>query len=367
MQRRIFVKRSALFSAGLGSAGLGSAGLGLLTSACSSPSAQSTAEGDTTAVASTASEPLFKISLAEWSFHKALFNPAALKLPWSEFGNKLKNDYAFLVADSELTNLDFPAKAAEMGFTGVEFVNTFFYDKAEDTEYLTELKNRCADAGVQPLIIMCDAEGELGNPDEAERQQAVQNHHKWVDAAKFLGCHAIRVNAQSSGTYEEQQQHAADGLSQLADYGSQQGIDIIVENHGGLSSNGEWLAGVMKMVNRPALGTLPDFGNFCLEREAPTAENPQPLGCVDEYDRYQGVAELMPYAKAVSAKTYDFDDQGLEAKIDYEKMMRIVLDAGYRGFVGVEYEGSGLSEEEGIKATKQLLEQVRSELAGQYS
>jgi sugar phosphate isomerase/epimerase len=362
MQRRIFIKRSSLLSAGLGSAGLG-----LLNSACSAPSSQSSAEGDTIAVEGATSEPLFKISLAQWSFHKSLFNPAALEMPWSEFGEKLQNDYQFLVTNSEMTNLDFPAKAAEMGFEGVEFVNTFFYDKAEDTAYLTELKNKCAEAGVEPLIIMCDAEGDLGDPDEAARQQAVQNHHKWVDAAKFLGCHAIRVNARSSGSYEEQQQRAAAGLSKLADYGAQQGVDIVVENHGGLSSNGEWLAGVMEMVNSPALGTLPDFGNFCIERASPTAENPRPSGCAEEYDRYQGVAELMPFAKAVSAKTHNFDDQGQETRTDYEKMMRIVLDAGYRGFVGVEYEGSKLGEEAGIKATKELLEQVRSELAGQYS
>ncbi len=361
MQRRTFLQHSALVTAGLSSAASG------LLTACGGPAAQSAAKGDTTAVAGTSGEPLFKISLAEWSFHKALFNPALLKLPWSEFGNKLKTDYDFVVADSELKHLDFPAKAASMGFQGVEYVNTFFFNKAEDEAYLSELKSRCADAEVQSLMIMCDAEGELGNPDEAARQQAVQNHHKWVDAAKFLGCHSIRVNAQSAGSYEEQQERAADGLGRLADYGAEQGINIIVENHGGLSSNGEWLAGVIKMVNNSRLGTLPDFGNFCVEREAPTAENPQSLGCLDEYDRYQGVRELMPYAKAVSAKTYDFDDQGLEAEIDYEKMMRIVLDAGYRGFVGVEYEGSGLSEEEGIRATKQLLEQVRSELAGEYS
>lgn len=361
MQRRTFLQRSALLSAGLSTTATG------LFTACSGPAAQSATEGDTTAVASTALEPLFKISLAEWSFHKALFNPALLKLPWSEFGNKLKNDYDFVVANSELAHLDFPAKAAAMGFEGVEYVNTFFYNKAEDNQYLTELKSRCADAGVRSLMIMCDAEGELGHPDAAARQAAVQNHHKWVDAAKFLGCHSIRVNAQSSGSYEEQQERAADGLGKLADYGAKQGINVIVENHGGLSSNGEWLAGVMKLVNNPRLGTLPDFGNFCLEREASTAENPQPMGCLNEYDRYQGVTELMPFAKAVSAKTYDFNAQGQETEIDYEKIMRIVLDAGYRGFVGVEYEGSEMSEEEGVKATKKLLEQVRGDLAGQYS
>ena len=362
MQRRIFIKQSALISAGLSATALG-----LGTAGCGS-SNQSATEADSTAVeVDAAAEPIFKISLAEWSFHNALFNPDLFKLPWSEIGPKFKNDYAFVIANSKMQHLDFPEKAAAMGFEGVEYVNTFFFDKAENTEYLLELKNRCADVGVQSLMIMCDAEGELGSPDATARKQAVENHYKWVDAAKYLGCHSIRVNAQSAGSYDEQQKLAADGLGQLAEYAATEDINVIVENHGGLSSNGEWLVGVMKMADNARLGTLPDFGNFCITQEEATAENPQPSGCQEMYDRYRGVEELMPYAKAVSAKTLNFNEQGQETETDYKKMMKIVLDAGYRGFVGVEYEGTELGEEEGVKKSKQLLEEVRGELTSAYS
>ena len=357
MQRRIFIKRSALFSTGIG----------LVGASCGGGTSSTTAEADTVRTAgNTTTDPLFRISLAEWSFHNALFNPELFKSGWDAFGDKLKNDYDFVVANAQMTNMEFPVKAAEMGFEGVEFVNTFFFDKAENAAYLAELKEQCATAGVQPLIIMCDAEGELGNPNETARKQAVENHYKWVDAARALGCHSIRVNAQSEGSYEEQQKLAADGLAQLGDYADGKNINVIVENHGGLSSNGEWLAGVMKLADHPRVGTLPDFGNFCIQRPVPTEENPRPEGCEEEYDRYEGVTELMPYAEAVSAKTHDFDEQGQEIHTDYERMMRIVLDAGYRGFVGVEYEGSEMPEEEGILASKRLLEQVREKLAPVY-
>lgn len=260
----------------------------------------------------------FRISLAEWSLHRALFG-------------------------GELDPLDF-ARTARQDFAieAVEYVNQFFRDKAQDDAYLDQLNRRAADHGVRQLLIMVDGEGRLGDPEPAKRRQAVRNHHKWVDAAVALGCHTVRVNAASAGSYEEQQQRAADGLAALTEYGAAHKINIVVENHGGLSSNGKWLAGVLKMVNSPYCGSLPDFGNF------------------DQYDRYQGVAELMPFAKAVSAKSHDFDDQGNEIHTDYFRMMKIVLDAGYRGYVGIEYEGRELSEPEGIRATKRLLERVRA-------
>ncbi len=276
-----------------------------------------------------AKETLFKISLAEWSLHKALFA-------------------------NDINNLDFPKFAKqECGIDAVEYVNQFFKDKAQDTAYLQELKNRCEGEGVTSVLIMCDGEGQLGHPDADERIVTVENHKKWVEAAKFLGCHSIRVNAASQGTFEEQQQRAADGLRQLCEFADPFDINVIVENHGGLSSNGEWLAGVMKMVDHPRVGTLPDFGNFR-------------VGPDDEYDRYKGVAELMPFAKSVSAKSHDFDEQGNEIHTDYFKMMKIVLDAGYRSFVGIEYEGSVLSEKDGILATKVLLERVRDQFAASY-
>jgi L-ribulose-5-phosphate 3-epimerase len=192
---------------------------------------------------------------------------------------------------------------------------------------------------------MCDAEGNLGDPDADKRKIAVENHHKWIEAAKFLGCHSIRVNARSQGTFEEQMKLAADGLRTLCDYGEKYEINIIVENHGGLSSNGTWLTGVMKMVDHRRCGILPDFGNFRVSRE-------------EEYDRYKGVKEFMPWAKGISAKSNSFDEEGNELNIDYYKMLQIIKDAGYTGYIGIEYEGSQLSEYEGIMATKKLLEKA---------
>lgn len=272
----------------------------------------------------------FDISLAEWSLHRTL-------------------------QAKKITNLDFPKITKnEFGIEAVEYVNQFFKDKARDDAYLRELNSICAGEGVRSVLIMCDGEGNLGDPDPAKRQRAVENHHKWADAAKFLGCHSIRVNAATGGvgSFEEQQKRAADGLSALGEYTSKLAINTIVENHGGLSSNGAWLAGVMRMVGKPYVGTLPDFGNFVVDRAKG-----------EEYDRYKGVAELMPFAKGVSAKSHEFNAAGNEIRTDYRRMLQIVKAAGYRGYVGVEYEGGGLDEYAGVRATKALLETVRAELA----
>ena len=204
---------------------------------------------------------------------------------------------------------------------------------------------RCDDYGVRSLLIMCDGEGALGDPDEAARTQAVENHYRWVEAARFLGCHSIRVNAQSAGTADEQRDLAADGLRRLTEFAAPMEINVVVENHGGWSSNGQWLASVMEAVDHPRCGTLPDFGNF---QTSPG----------EWYDRYQGMAELMPYAKAVSAKSHAFDEQGNETQTDFFRTVGIVYEAGYRGFLGIEYEGTELSEPDGIRATKALLERV---------
>jgi L-ribulose-5-phosphate 3-epimerase len=267
-----------------------------------------------------AKAPLFKISLAQWSLHRTLF-------------------------DGTIDNLDFPREAKRTyGINAVEYVNQFFMDKAKDLDYLSELSQRAADEGVENLLIMCDRLGKLGDPDDTARTAAIENHFPWVEAAKRLGCHSIRVNASSAGSFEEQQKLAADGLSRLGEYAGQLELNVIVENHGGLSSNGEWLTGVMKLVDRANVGTLPDFGNFY------------------EYDRYQGVEELTPFAKGVSAKSYAFDAEGNETKIDYRRMLKLVIATGYRGHIGIEYEGKELPEPEGIRATKRLLETVRNEL-----
>ena len=279
---------------------------------------------------------LFDISLAEWSFNRDLFG-------------------------GRLDHLDFAKTSRELGVEALEYVNQFFFDKAEDSAYLAEMKKRADGEGVRSLLVMCDGEGDLGAAGTIERREAVERHHKWADAARFLGCHSIRVNAHSEGTFEEQQKLVADGLRQLVEYAAASDLNVMVENHGGLSSNGQWLAGVMKQVDHPRCGTLPDFGNFGtygglnFNRDA------------DPYDRYTGVRELMPWAKSVSAKSFSFDEDGNEENIDYTRMMRIVLDAGFRGHVGIEFGSGPLPEREGVVATRKLLERVRKELAPDYA
>lgn len=285
---------------------------------------------------SSASAQPFKISLAQWSLHRALREG---KIDPLEFAPIAKNDF---------------------GIDGIEYVNQFYMETVSNPGYLKDLKAKADDNGVTSLLIMVDREGNLGEPDEAKRKQVVENHHKWVDAAEFLGCHSVRVNAGGPGTREELAANVVDGLGRLSEYAAGAGLNVIVENHGGFSSDGAWLAGVMAQVNMDNCGTLPDFGNFCIERGRDADGN---RICLDEYDRYKGVTELMPYAKAVSAKTHDFDAVGNEIHTDYYKMMGIVLDFGYNGYVGIEYEGNVDDEYTGIRKSKTLLEKVRASIS----
>jgi len=270
-------------------------------------------------------QPLYRLSLAQWSLHRTLFA-------------------------GQLDNRDF-AKAAKRthGFDAIEYVNQFFRDKATDAEYIADLRKRADEEDVRTLLIMCDGLGRLGDPDDAGRRRAVEAHVPWLEASKALGGHSIRVNAASAGERDEQSRLVADGLHQLAEHAEPLEMTVIVENHGGYSSDAEWLMATIARAEHPRLGTLPDFGNFRISSER-------------EFDRYEGVRLMMPLATAVSAKSHDFDDDGNERFTDYRRMMRIVVDAGYRGYVGVEYEGSRLSETEGIAATKRLLERVRAEI-----
>lgn len=272
-------------------------------------------------LSSCSTEPRFKISLAEWSLHRAL-------------DGKM------------LDNLEFPVKAKrDFGITAVEYVSSFFADYVTDPKYLAELKRITDYHAVANVLIMVDGEGNLGETTEEGRLKTVENHYKWVDAAKFLGCHSIRVNAGGSGTPEEHAANVVLGLRKLCEYGQTKGINIIVENHGGHSSDGSWLSNVIKTVKMPNVGTLPDFGNFRISDDK-------------QYDRYKGIGELMPFAKGVSGKSYDFDKDGNETTIDFARMIQIVRKSGYSGYIDVEYEGTHYSEEEGIMLTKKLLEKL---------
>lgn len=226
----------------------------------------------------------------------------------------------------KIDNLDFAKVAAEHGIHAVEYVNQFFMDKAKDAKYLGEMKKRAADQGVKSLLIMCDREGNIGDPDAAKRKQTVDNHRKWLDAAKFLGCHSIRVNAGSSGTWDEQVKLAADGLSRLTAIGAKLGLNVIVENHGGLSSNADWLVEVIKKVDHERCGTLPDFGNFRIKPG-------------ESYDSYRGMQKLLPFAKGVSVKDRVWDDKGKQSALDYDRMLKFVHASGFRGYCGIEFGG----------------------------
>ena len=283
-------------------------------------------------------EPLFKISLAEWSINRSLFQ-------------------------KKIDHLDFAPLSAKHGIHAVEYVNQFFMDKAKDKAYLKEMKDRADSEGVKSLLIMCDRQGALGAPEQEARIQTVENHKKWVEAAKFLGCHSIRVNGYSGGSwgakpddFEESMKLVSDGLRRLCEYADPMDINVIIENHGGNSSNAQWLMGVMKMADHPRAGTLPDFGNFRI------------YGSKEEtisYDAYRGVAEMMPLAKGVSVKITAWDDNGNESPLDYDRMMTIVLDAGYRGYCGIEHGEAG-REWESIVEVRDKLIACRDRLSSSY-
>jgi sugar phosphate isomerase/epimerase len=280
-------------------------------------------------------EPFFKLSLAQWSLSKPILA-------------------------GEMDPMDFAEKANEMGFQGIEYVSQLYtpiLEKGGSPEIamknlLDSLKSRSERYNMENILIMVDGEGDLATANEKDRDLAVENHKKWVDAAQFLGCHSIRVNLFGSNEADIWKNNSIEGLKKLGEYASSKGINVLVENHGYLSSNAKLLVEVMKGVNLPNVGTLPDFGNFCLKREGGERWEAK---CIEEYPRYQGIEEMMPYAKAVSAKSYDFNDEGQETTMEFSKILKIVKDAGYTGFIGVEYEGQRLSAEEGIMATKKLL------------
>jgi sugar phosphate isomerase/epimerase len=259
-----------------------------------------------------------QVSLAEWSLHR-------------------------LIRRGELDPIDFPAFARErFGIVVVEYVNSFYADRTSDAQWVAELARRASASGVASRLIMCDGLGMVGDPDSSARAATVSAHERWMDIAAALGCMAIRVNARSEGDADEQVKLCADGLRALCDAARPRRLRVLVENHGGLSCDGEWVARLMRAVDLPECGTLPDFGNFT---------------CADGTvaDRYAGVEAMMPWAGAVSAKSGTFDSAGNESAIDYPRMVRIVRAAGYAGPIGIEYEGRGLGEVEGIEATKALL------------
>lgn len=333
MNRRKFIRKGS-------HAGIALSVLGVY--ACKQEKKQEEASETDTAPLKEAA-PFFELSLAQWSIHRMIFEDGVDPYTFAE-------------------------KAKNWGFTGLEYVSQLYNKELEPANYSEEAMAAFVEKcnveakkhGLSNVLIMIDGQGDLATSDPAERKTAVENHYKWVDAAAAMGCHAIRVNLAGSNEREEWIANSVDGLTRLSTYAADKNINVLVENHGGLSSNAKLLSGVMEQVNMENCGTLPDFGNFCIRKEDPDDWSSP---CAEKYDIYQGVEELMQHAKAVSAKSHEFDAEGRETEIDYTRMLRIVKNAGYTGFIGVEYEGSGLSEEEGILATKELLLKAAGELA----
>ena len=315
MERRTFIRNG--FTLGLGAASFGTA---LAHNVLTDFSANST--------------PFFKLSLAQWSLHNA-------------------------IRKRQLNPYEFTAKAKELGFEGVEFVNQLYPDvmKANDKtaalkQFISKLNTAAKAEGVENVLIMIDGEGDLAVQSISERNQAIENHKTWVETAAALGCHSIRINLFGERDEIAWKAQAAESMRKLGEFAAPYEVNIIVENHGYLSSNAALVMEMLAEVNLPNCGTLPDFGNFCLEREAGKRWD---AACIREYDRYQGVKELLPKAFAVSAKSHDFDQAGIETHTDFKRMLQLVKDAGYTGFIGVEYEGQQLDEISGILATKELL------------
>jgi sugar phosphate isomerase/epimerase len=272
-------------------------------------------------------EKALQISLAQWSLHRSFW-------------------------DGTLDAVDFASIARDKyKIDAVEYVNGFYTDQASDEAFWNKMKARSDDAGIKNLVMMVDDEGELGSASEKKRLEAVENHYKWVHAAKLLACHSMRVNAFGDADREIYRMAIMDGMSRLADYAAKLDINIIIENHGLFSSDAALIAGIIKEVNRPNFGSFPDFGNWCLSAKWGTTQG----DCEKVYDRYKGVAELLPYAKAVSAKSYNFNENGEDTRIDYYRMMKIVKESAYDGYIGIEYEGMEKSEHEGILITRELM------------
>ena len=279
--------------------------------------------------ASTNNKDQLKISLAQWSLNKA-------------------------IKSGELSPLDFAKKARSFDIDAIEYVSGLYTNHTDTLKKISmqklskELLKRSDDYGIDNVLIMIDSQGSLASSNRKERLKAIDNHKKWIDFSYEIGCETMRVNLSGETKLDRWTENSIKSLTELSDYNKN--INVVVENHGGLSSNGKYLSNVMSEVNIDNCGTLPDFGNFCIDGS--------PRACNEWYDIYKGVEELMPYAHAVSAKSYDFDDFGNETKIDYSKMIDIVKKAGYKGYIGIEYEGSRMSEDDGIIATKKLLEKL---------
>ena len=300
-------------------------------------------------------EKLFTISLSQWGFHRAIFGNA--QDDYEKFIQTLHtNPDAVLLGDMDPR--DIVVRARELGVGVVDLVNILWFGHGNDRPWLRDFKTLAANEGVEFGVLMCDETGKLGATERADRSDSVAKHAEWMETAVELGCPFIRVNPYGDGNYLEQCQRCSESLHRLGEMSASFGLEILVENHGHPGGNGAWMAMLMQMTGHPRVGIYADFDNFFMGG----------WGLVPErrYDRLQGMLDLAPYTKAVSAKSHDFGDDGKETKIDFNQCLRTVLDKGFRGLVCAEFEGSRLSETEGARLTVELLRREREALSKRY-
>jgi sugar phosphate isomerase/epimerase len=276
------------------------------------------------------SESKPKLVLAQWTFNKDLFA-------------------------GKMTTIDFVNKAAEMGFDGVEFVSQFIKDKVNDDAYLAELKLASETAGIKNTMISVDvSEAKLGSSDPDERDIATAKHKEWIVAASKLNCPTIRVNAHGDGTADEMMSAMFNSVKELANFGKSYNVGVTIENHGQYSSDGKWLSQLIGKLVPYGVGSVADFDNWCIEREGGKLWG---TPCIKEYDRYLGMKELLPTARSVSVKAFDFDEQGNAIKTDFKRMFQLIKEAQYDEYLAIEFEGHDMDPIEGIRKTLELVDQ----------
>ncbi len=278
-------------------------------------------------------------------FYSCAKNGTSGESPWLKLAVQ---QYSFnrQLKSGELAMIDYPGTVVEgTGIKALEYFNGHMEEKAGDTGFFEAVRERCDDLGAANTMMLCRGKDALDSSDPSVRSAAIEGYRPWLEATKILGGQYIRVDVRSDGDPDEQKKHAADGLTALCEVaGNEFDMGIVVENHGGHSGNGKWVADLMKTVGLENCGTLPDFQNF------------------KEYDPYLGIEEMMPWAKIVCAKSKEFDEAGNEVNVDYRRMLKIVKDSGFTGYIGIEFEGHGVDPIAGINLTKNLIETVMSEL-----
>ena len=284
--------------------------------------------------------------------------------------------FAPLIMQGKFDLLGFPDLVKNTyGINGAEYWSIPFMGRENDKDFLNDIKRRSDDNGVDNLIILVDdidiktmqSGPSLASSNKNDRDTAIDYHKKWIDVAKEIGCHSIRVNLKSDESDNKKiLDNSSESISRLIEFSKQDNISIVIENHGGITADADWLVSLIKNVDNKYVGTLPDFGdyNFCVDRGALNFDDIGKV-CKNQYDKYLGVKKLMPYAKGVSAKSHEFGKDGEELSTNYSRMIKIISESNYKGYITIEYEGAMmgmfggegtyLNPHEGILATKKLI------------